>query len=189
MNIFLVKFAWEPIYIFDIWKVLIGNIGITTVTLHFTLVYSFKCFVWNNLRKNEFYTLKLWYIRNDATFSESLCNVCMYIRVEINILCFCKKIWSGHFSRRRIGHTFFVTEQTLGSECRRSLPKIQDWGQVVRLLVVILGRFFRAEWVRASTSSRRVFADYFKPMHTDKFAFSQESRNRKIYNFVLSHSQ
>ena len=113
---FLVKFAWKPIYIFDIWKVLIGNIGITTVTLHFTLVYSFKCFVWNNLRKNEFYTLKLWYIRNDATFSESLCNVCMYIRVEINILCFCKKIWSGHFSRRRISHTFF---------CHRTDPRFR----------------------------------------------------------------
>ena len=53
-------------------------------------------------------------------------------------------------------------------------------------LVVILCRFFRAEWVRASTSSRRVFAEYFKPMHTDKFASSQESRNQKIFYFVLS---
>ena len=43
--------------------------------------------------------------------------------------------------------------------------------------MVILGRFFRAERVRASTGSRRVFAEYFKPMHTDKFASSQESRN------------
>ena len=39
-------------------------------------------FVWNDLRKDEFYTLKLWYIRNDATFSESLCKVCMYIKSE-----------------------------------------------------------------------------------------------------------
>ena len=57
---------------------------------------------------------------------------------------------------------------------------------IVYILVVILGRFFRAEWVRVSTSSRRVFADYFKPMHTDKFAFSQESRHQKIFDFVLS---
>ena len=55
-----------------------------------------------------------------------------------------------------------------------------------KIVVVILGRFFRAEWVRASTSSRRVFAEYFKPMHTDKFASSQESRNQKIFYFVLS---
>ena len=57
---------------------------------------------------------------------------------------------------------------------------------LVSLLVVTLGRFFWAEWVRASTGSRRVFAEYFKPMHTDKFASSQESRNQKIFYFVLS---
>ena len=50
-----------------------------------------KSFVWNDLRKDEFYTLKLWYIRNDATFSESLCKVCMYIKSENKHLCFCKK--------------------------------------------------------------------------------------------------
>ena len=35
------------------------------------------------------------------------------------------------------------------------------------------------ERVRASTSSCRVFADYFKTPHTNKFVFSQESRNQK----------
>ena len=35
------------------------------------------------------------------------------------------------------------------------------------------------ERVQASTSSCRVFADYFKTPHTNKFVFSQESRNQK----------
>ena len=46
-------------------------------------------------------------------------------------------------------------------------------------LVVITCSKKAPERVGASTSSCRVFADHFKTPHTDKFVFSQESRNQK----------
>ena len=46
-------------------------------------------------------------------------------------------------------------------------------------LVVITCSKKSPERVRASTSSCRVFANYFKTPHTDQFVFSQESRNQK----------
>ena len=46
-------------------------------------------------------------------------------------------------------------------------------------LVVITCSKKAPKRVRVSTSSCRVFADYFKTSHTDKFVFSQESRNQK----------
>ena len=154
----------------------------------------FFCFLMETFNLSQFPTVKLSWILDINIKIQLKSRICLDNFLVMRNLAFpfpvdrmrLVSLETWMVRRMRLHPSIQATSSLRSMYSGTVLHQIQHTWQLQTVLTSGDNLFLKS--FRASTSSCRVFADYFKAPHTDKFVFSQESRNQKliknISNFI-----